>query len=135
MGGFGFVDIQTHEPILDGSKVPLDGRAPLGIGEMWESRRRRVISYDCERVSQRSGVQHVAVDDRMSTLACSSAPEVIEETEAELKPIALKVRQRLGICSFSDRVGAVLRTMVLCASLFVHSPNCRRARRAPPRRM
>jgi len=50
---FGEVEIYTHAPALDGSKVPRDGRAPMGLGLLESVDLRRVVSYDHERVASR----------------------------------------------------------------------------------
>jgi hypothetical protein len=50
---FGEVEIYTHAPDLDGSKVPRDGRAPIGLGLLESVDLRRVVSFDHERVALR----------------------------------------------------------------------------------
>jgi hypothetical protein len=50
---FGEVEIFTHAPALDGSKVPRDGRAPMGLGILESVDLRRMDSYDHERLASR----------------------------------------------------------------------------------
>ena len=50
---FGEVEIFTHSPALDGSKVPRDGRAPMGLGTLESVDLRRMDSYDHERLASR----------------------------------------------------------------------------------
>ena len=57
---FGEVEIFTHAPALDGSKVPRDGRAPMGLGLLESVDLRRMVSYDHERLAARR-VRRVAL--------------------------------------------------------------------------
>ena len=65
---FGDVQILTHAPALDGCKVPSDGRAPIGLGNLESVDLRRMLSYDHERLASRKGIRAIPASERAAML-------------------------------------------------------------------
>eukprot|EP00316_Scyphosphaera_apsteinii_P022278 CAMPEP_0119315926 /NCGR_PEP_ID=MMETSP1333-20130426/37773_1 /TAXON_ID=418940 /ORGANISM="Scyphosphaera apsteinii, Strain RCC1455" /LENGTH=161 /DNA_ID=CAMNT_0007321429 /DNA_START=20 /DNA_END=502 /DNA_ORIENTATION=+ len=95
---FGDVEIWTHERQLDGSKLPTDGRVPLGLGVLQSHALRHVESYEPERASRRTGVRRIPVNERQEAAAAFNRTESIEAVEAEIAAISADRKRNLWDC-------------------------------------
>ena len=68
---FGTVRIALHEVVVDGSKPPSDGLAPLGLGPLMGTEERSVEQHELER--SQLGVQHVDTDERRDAVKADAA--------------------------------------------------------------
>lgn len=100
---FGSVHILKHEQQLDGSKLPSDGRAPIGLGKLAGVELRHVISYEEERQQARKApsqgrnvyphpVRAIPSEERLKQVALLHSVESISAVEDEILTIK---RQRL----------------------------------------
>ena len=72
---------------LDGSKLPSDGLAPLGLGALQRKELRRMDSYEEERAGTRTGVGHVPVERRRQVIGVTRAAS---QDRVEADNVALK---------------------------------------------
>ena len=71
---FSNVVIRTHTVILDGSKLPSDGCAPLGLGApVGEALTRSVDEHETQRAAGSPGVRLVSTEDRRDTVGDDAA--------------------------------------------------------------
>ena len=71
---FGSVVIRTHEVILDGSKLPSDGCAPLGLGApVGEALTRSVEEHETQRATASPGVRLVSTEERREAVGDDAA--------------------------------------------------------------
>ena len=84
---FSDVTLLHHEVELDGSKLPSDGLAPIGLGELQHTELRRLDSYEAERAATRAGVGHVPVEERRQVIGVTRAAstERVETDNTTLK--------------------------------------------------
>lgn len=85
---FGEVQVLHHQVLLDDSKLPSDGLAPLGLGQLQRRENERLETYESRRAGARQGVGHIPADERRASLAGlkrESSLERIERENAELK--------------------------------------------------
>jgi hypothetical protein len=84
---FGSVSIKSHEMILDGSKLPSDGLAPLGLGDLVGETVRSVEEHEAQRSSDGSsaGVRHVSTEQRRDAVGHdASALLALERANREI---------------------------------------------------
>mmetsp|Transcript_44096 Transcript_44096/g.92093 ORF Transcript_44096/g.92093 Transcript_44096/m.92093 type:complete len:251 (-) Transcript_44096:23-775(-) len=79
---FGLVQVRLHECVLDGSKMPSDGAAPLGLGKAMGVTTESVDAFDVRRNADRKGVSHVSAEERREMLADIDSAE-LAQVEAE----------------------------------------------------
>lgn len=95
---FGSVHILTHETQLDGSKLPSDGRAPIGLGRLAGVELRNVVSFDEERKQKRvesvegrnvypRPVRTIPRGERQQNLTQLHSIDSISEVEQEIRTI------------------------------------------------
>lgn len=85
---FGKIQVLEHEVELDDSKLPSDGAAPLGLGQLISTEHMSIDSYEERRVSQRRGTHMIPAEERraaLSAAACSSLLERVERENCALK--------------------------------------------------
>ena len=70
---FSTVLIRTHEVILDGSKLPSDGCAPLGLGAPVGELIRSVDEHETQRAAGSPGVRLVSTEDRREAVGDDAA--------------------------------------------------------------
>ena len=70
---FSTVLIRTHEVILDGSKLPSDGCAPLGLGAPVGELIRSVEEHETQRAAGSPGVRLVSTEDRREAVGDDAA--------------------------------------------------------------
>ena len=84
---FSDVTLLHYEVELDGSKLPSDGLAPIGLGELQHTELRRLESYEHERAVTRAGVGHVPVEKRRQVIGLTrvESTERVEKDNTALK--------------------------------------------------
>ena len=92
---FGEVHILTHGPALDGSKVPSDGRAPMGLGPLESLDIRRMDSYDHERLAARR-VRRSACSQQ-APLLCGGRPSLLSARASRQGIRAIPANERTAI--------------------------------------
>ena len=81
---FGSVQVMTHAPRLDASKVPTEGPG-LGLGELLCVSMRRLDSFEERRERERHGVRRSSPEDRRRTIGMLHRSESIDLVERECK--------------------------------------------------
>lgn len=85
---FGSVEMLHHSISLDDSKLPSDGLAPVGLGELQGREMRRLDSYEEERATARRGVGIIPPEHRREALGLRhrrDSLDRIEEANAQLR--------------------------------------------------
>ena len=84
---FGDVQVLYHEALLDDSKLPSDGLAPVGLGVLKGRELRRLDSYEGERQESRRGVSIIPPEDRREVVGVKrrASLERIERDNAKLR--------------------------------------------------
>jgi len=80
---FGAVQVLTHAAQLDESKLPSDGAAPLGLGQLLSTEEVLIDSYEEHKGSQCRGATIVPVEERHATLSATSCFAMLERVERE----------------------------------------------------
>jgi len=70
---FAGVTLLHHDMELDGSKLPSDGLAPIGLGALQRKELRRLDSYEDERANTRTGVGHIPPEKRRQVIGVTRA--------------------------------------------------------------
>ena len=80
---FGEVSIRNYAHALDGSKLPSDGAAPLGLGGLVSETDESFAAYEARRERQRSGVSAIPAAKRRALLADVAQPAELAAMERE----------------------------------------------------
>mmetsp|Transcript_9640 Transcript_9640/g.21140 ORF Transcript_9640/g.21140 Transcript_9640/m.21140 type:complete len:457 (-) Transcript_9640:642-2012(-) len=81
---FGYVQVLHHTALLDNSKLPSDGLAPLGLGQLDHKEWLYIDQYESMRKDARErGVGVIPVDERRASIAHLSSSDAMERIERE----------------------------------------------------
>ena len=81
---FSNVVIRTHEVVLDGSKLPSDGCAPLGLGAPVDTLTRSVDEHETQRAAGSPGVRLVSTEDRREAVGDDAELFAVERLNQQI---------------------------------------------------
>jgi hypothetical protein len=81
---FSNVVIRTHAVVLDGSKLPSDGCAPLGLGAPVGELTRSVDEHETQRAAGSPGVRLVSTEDRREAVGDDAELFAVEQLNQQI---------------------------------------------------